>query len=218
MTRYWHWMAQLWAFVYYADRLFFHPYEQQKATNSWWGFNPFQTFITRLGGNSNIFGMFTPDSLEKMIPIWRTHIFPRGLVQPPTRSPTWEESSSNFRHFPHLGKASEDVPNKIWAAKGIQHRIFSQKFLKDLQVEQKHQLIPIGSMLWYIYLHLIDIYDIHVGKYTVHGSYGIKSSEKPTIHDTANLVKCNVFFWSLLSWRYHTLLLWTHRIVGFLRL
>ena len=27
--------------------------------------------------------------------------------------------------------------------------------------------------VWYIYLHSIDFYGINVGKYTIHGSYGI---------------------------------------------
>ena len=30
--------------------------------------------------------------------------------------------------------------------------------------------------VWYIYLHLVDLYEINVGKYTIHGSYG---SPKP---------------------------------------
>ena len=27
--------------------------------------------------------------------------------------------------------------------------------------------------VWYIYLHLVDVYGKYVGRYTIHGSYGI---------------------------------------------
>ena len=31
--------------------------------------------------------------------------------------------------------------------------------------------------VWYIYLHLVDFYGFHVGKYTIHGSYRIGSTQ-----------------------------------------
>jgi len=35
---------------------------------------------------------------------------------------------------------------------------------------QLHQ--PLRIHVWYIYLQLVDLYGFHVGKYTIHGSYG----------------------------------------------
>ena len=33
--------------------------------------------------------------------------------------------------------------------------------------------------VWYIYLHLVDFYGFHVGKYTIHGSYGRRVYHHP---------------------------------------
>ena len=42
-------------------------------------------------------------------------------------------------------------------------------------VNHHEKSLPIGSMgrFWYIYLHLVNFYGKLVGKYTIHGSYGL---------------------------------------------
>ena len=48
----------------------------------------------------------------------------------------------------------------------------AKKARKHATNKKRKRTIPHRIHVWYIYLHLVDVYGFHVGKYTIHGSYG----------------------------------------------
>ena len=59
---------------------------------------------------------------------------------------------------------------------GIEKIRLIQRWETYLEVEEGWswgwKTLSHGIHVWYIYLHLVDFYGFHVGKYTIHGSYG----------------------------------------------
>ena len=111
--------------------------------------------------------------------------------------PLWKICSSKWTSSPNRGEKKIfelPPPSKGFLKPQIFGRVFWQPFLKTSAIWRGPEVpfdfgvsttplktnIPIGSMyVWYIYLHLAKMYGFHVGKYAIHGSYGIKPEDGP---------------------------------------
>ena len=68
------------------------------------------------------------------------------------RNPHFPWIHRTLPQFGHLAKLMRNILQKTWLLCG--------SFLRSTF------LLPLRSIVWYLYLHLVDFYGFHVGKYT----------------------------------------------------